>query len=197
MRIPEQYKTSHDDIILSAMVQVFLSSTARDLSDCRTLAYQAIEGLAEYHCVGKHGSELATMVVQAIHNWESSPAEHYLVRVTALKSGATRDIRLPFLRLGRNPESEVPISDDPDVSWDHGVVFQHAGEFFYRHLGQTNPAWITAGDRQIVTPPCEKHEIMLQARNKVRVGTTEFGIDVVISGGRPKLIPANKQDHDG
>src|SRR2546421_7829816 len=33
------------------MVQVFLSSTARDLSECRTQAYHAIEGLAGYHCV--------------------------------------------------------------------------------------------------------------------------------------------------
>src|SRR4051794_9904582 len=33
------------------MVQVFLSSTARDVSECRTLAYRAIEGLAGYHCV--------------------------------------------------------------------------------------------------------------------------------------------------
>ncbi len=107
------------------------------------------------------------------------------------------ELRRPFLRLGRNPESEIPISDDPDVSWDHGVIFQHAGEFFYRHLSQTNPAWITAGDRQVITPACERHEVMLQARNKVRVGTTEFAVDVVMSGGRPKLIPTNKQDQDG
>src|SRR4051794_11068003 len=33
------------------MVEVFLSSTARDLSECRTGVYRAIEGLAGYHCV--------------------------------------------------------------------------------------------------------------------------------------------------
>ena len=33
------------------MVNVFLSSTARDLSECREAAYRAIEGLQGYHCM--------------------------------------------------------------------------------------------------------------------------------------------------
>jgi uncharacterized protein DUF4062/FHA domain-containing protein len=278
------------------MVQVFLSSTARDLSECRELAYHAIEGLAGYHCVRmedfgawdiasdelcgqrvaacdlfvilagplygstlesgksytereydiaeslniprlcfltsddflipaalsesasnrrkqgalrrrlgdtrtfkrfKSASELATMVVQAVHNWEASPTEHSLVRVARGGSGGTREYRRPFLRLGRNPESEVSISDDPDVSWDHGVIFKHAGEFYYRHLSETNPAWITAGPRQVVLQPAEKQEVMLQARNEVRIGNSKLAVDVLVSGGKQKVVPTNKQDQDG
>lgn len=33
------------------MVNVFLSSTARDLSECREAVYKAVEGLQGYHCV--------------------------------------------------------------------------------------------------------------------------------------------------
>lgn len=33
------------------MINVFLSSTARDLSECREGAYRAIEGLQGYHCI--------------------------------------------------------------------------------------------------------------------------------------------------
>lgn len=33
------------------MIRVFLSSTSKDLSECRSLAYHAIEGLTGYHCV--------------------------------------------------------------------------------------------------------------------------------------------------
>lgn len=279
-----------------AMIQVFLSSTARDLSECRTLVYHAIEGLAGYHCIrmedfgaweivsdelcrqrvaacdlfvilagpsygttlksgtsyteeeyntaeslhiprlsflssddflipaglsespshrerqetfrrrlGAAGtfkrftscSELATMVVQAIHNWEGSPAEHSLVRIVRAGSDTTKEYRRPFLRLGRNPESEVPISDDPDVSWEHGVIFKHAGEFYYRHLSNTNPAWITAGQRQVVLQPSEQREVMLQARNEVRIGNSRLAVDVLVSGGKRKVIPTNKQDENG
>ncbi len=283
-------------MILGRMVQVFLSSTARDLSGCRALAYRAIEGLAGYHCVrmedfgawdiasdelctqrvaacdlfvilagsyygsvvesGKSYTEkeydtaqllqmpclcfltsddflvpaslsesasnrrkqdafrrriadtrsfkkfgncpdLATQVLQAIHNWESSPAEHSLVRITRKDSGDRREYRRPFLRLGRNPESEVAISGDPDVSWDHGVIFKHAGEFYYRHLSETNPAWITAGQRQVVLQPTEKREVMLQTSNEVRVGNSRLAVEVLISGGKQRIIPTNKQDQDG
>ena len=278
------------------MVQVFLSSTARDLSECRRLAYHAIEGLLGYHCVRmedfgawdiasdelciqrvgacdlfvilagplygsvvesgrsytereydtaeslnipclcflscddflipaalsetasnrrkqeafrrrlssaktfktfRNSSDLATMVVQAIHNWEGSPTEHSLVRVARSGSGLTREYRRPFLRLGRNPESEITISDDPDVSWDHGVIFKHAGEFYYRHLSETNPAWITSGSRQVVLPPSEKREVMLQAVNEVRVGNSRLAVEVLVSGGRQKVVPTNKQDESG
>ena len=283
-------------MILQTMVQVFLSSTARDLSECRTAVYLAIEGLAGYHCVRMedfgawdvasddlcsqrvaacdlfvilagsfYGStvgsgtsytekeydtaeslnipclcflttddflvpssvfepaanrrkqealrrrigeaktfkrfsgcaELATMVVQAIHNWESLPSEHSLVRVVRPGDGGTREYRRPFLRLGRNPESEVPITGDPDVSWDDGVIFKHAGEFYYRHLSETNPAWIIAGPRQVILQPSEKREVMLQARNEVRVGNCSLGVEVLVSGGKQKVVPTNKQDQDG
>lgn len=120
-----------------------------------------------------------------------------LVRVVRLRDGGTREYRRPFLRLGRNPESEVAIAGDPDVSWDHGVIFKHAGEFYYRHLSETNPAWITAGPRQVVLQPSEKREVMLQARNEVRIGNCNFAVEVLVSGGKQKVVPTNKQDQDG
>jgi hypothetical protein len=283
-------------MIRDAMLQVFLSSTARDLSECRTLVYHAIEGLAGYHCVrmedfgawdiasdelcrqrvavsdlfvilagplygstvqsGKSYTEqeydtaeslqiprlcfvtsddflipaslsespssrrkqevfrrrlgvdrtfkrftscsdLPALVLQAIHNWEAAPAEHSLVRVALVGSGAVKEYRRPFLRLGRNPDLEISISDDPDVSWEHGVIFKHAGEFYYRHLSQTNPAWITAGERQLILRPSEKQEAMLQARNEVRIGNTRLAIDVLVSSEKQRVVPTNKQDEDG
>jgi hypothetical protein len=279
------------------MIQVFLSSTARDLSECRAVTYRAIEGLAGYHCVRmedfgawdlvsgdlclrrvaecdlfiilagplygsisdtgksyteleydcaealnmaclsflstenflipaslvesatnrrkqeafrrrirdtktvtwfKNCADLATMVIQAIHNWESSPNEHSLLRVWRSDSPESfRDFRRPFLRLGRNPESEIQISSDLNVSWDHGAIYKHAGEFYYRHLSQTNPAWIAAGPRQIVLRPGEMQEVMLAARNEIKIGNTTLTVNVTLSGGRPKVVATNKQAENG
>jgi len=142
-------------------------------------------------------SELPTMVVQAIHNWETAPAEHSLVRVSRAGGSVAKEYRRPFLRLGRNPELEISISDDPDVSWEHGVIFKHAGAFYYRHLSQTNPAWISDGQRQLILQPSGGQEVMLQARNEVRIGNTRLAIEVLLSSGRQKVVPTNKQDQDG
>lgn len=278
------------------MIQVFLSSTAGDLAECRTLAYHAIEGLAGYHCVRMedfgawdvspdelceqrvadcdllvilagplYGSALAsgtsftereydvarslglpclcflasegflipadrsepawrrrkqeafrrrlsedgtfklftnctglpTMVLQSIHNWEASPIEHSLVRITREGSTETHEYRRPFLRLGRNPESEVSISDDARISWDHGVIFKHAGDFYYRHLSDVNPAWVTAGTRQVMLKPSERREVILQAHNEIRIGNSRLLVDVRAAGGRSKTIPTAGQDDDG
>lgn len=277
------------------MIQVFLSSTAGDLAECRTLAYHAVEGLAGYHCVRMedfgawdvlpeelcelrvagcdllvllagplYGSTLAsgtsytereydvarslglpclcflasddflipadrsepawrrrkqqafrrrlsengtlkrftnctglpTLVVQSIHNWEASPIEHSLVRITREGSADTHEYRRPFLRLGRNPESEVSISDDARISWDHGVIFKHAGDFYYRHLSAVNPAWVTAGTRQVMLQPSERDEVILQARNVIRIGDSRLVVDVLARGGRSKTVPTDKQDND-
>src|SRR5437588_247991 len=188
------------------MLRVFLSSTGRDLHKCRSLVYQAVEGLDGYHCVRmedfgawneapadlcrrrvaecdlfvilagplygtivpggpsytefeydiaqetqkpclifltseaflipanlvepvttkrkqdvfrkKIGSRVQAMfstctelpgkVLQAIHNWETTPAEHSVIRIHPISpNGDAREFRRPFLRFGRNPEAEL------------------------------------------------------------------------------------------
>src|SRR5262245_51256998 len=87
-------------------------------------------------------ADVATKVVQAIRNWEASPAEHSIVRVQRVGTEDAREFRRPFLRFGRNPDVEVPVVDDPEVSWEHGMAFKHAGQLFYRHLSATNNSWL-------------------------------------------------------
>jgi hypothetical protein len=140
---------------------------------------------------------LPTMVVQSIHNWEASPIEHSLVRITRKGSTETHEYRRPFLRLGRNPESEISISDDTHISWDHGVIFKHAGDFYYRHLSAVNPAWVTTGTRQVMLQPSGRGEVILQACNEIRIGDSRLLVDVLArGGGRSKTVPTDKQDDD-
>lgn len=276
------------------MLRVFLSSTAKDLSECRDIVYQAIEGLEGYHCVRMedfgawdqtpselcrrrvvecdlfvllagplYGSlgplgvsyteaeyesaqqagkpclvfltereflipasiaesstlrrkqeafrrkvsdrvratfanchEAAVKVVQAIRNWELSPAEHSIIRIWRSQSLAIqpKEFRRPFLRFGRNPEAEVPIVDDPDVSWEHGMIFKHAGQFYYRHLSSTNPSRVSTETRQILLIPGRQQEVALGYQNHIQLGRTTLSIEIALGTLTEKLVPTNKQD---
>lgn len=276
------------------MVEVFLSSTAKELATCRESAYRAIEGLEGYHCVrmedfgardeppdelcrrrvatcdlfvilvgisygsvgptgisytemeyetalaaGRpclvfltmselpipavvaepdalqrkqqefrerlHGSErttasfrdcseLSTGVVQAIRNWEATPLEHSVIRVRRDGDGQARDYRRPFLRFGRNPEIEVAIVGDPEVSWEHGMVFKHAGRFSYRHLSRTNRTWLTVDGRSVMLRPGERREVVLGAHTELRMGSTTLRVEIALPLARQPYVPTDPQD---
>lgn len=276
------------------MLRVFLSSTGRDLHECRRLAYQAIEGLDGYHCIrmedfgawdetpaelchrrvsecdlfvivagplygsmGPDGlsyteseydvaqvtgkpcfvflttedflipaniaeslisqrkqeafrkkisqrvraafstcAELPLKVIQAIRNWEASPSEHSIIRIQRVGDAETKAFRRPFLRFGRNPEVEVSVLSDPDVSWEHGMIFKHAGQFYYRHLSKVNPTWLNTEIRKALLRPGDQQEIPLGINNQLRIGNTTFDVHVAASPERSKAIPTNKQEYE-
>ena len=274
------------------MIRVFLSSTAKDLSECRASAYRAIEGLEGYHCVrmedfgardeppdelcrrrvascdlfvilagplyGSTGAagvsyteeeydtackankpcliflttddflipasvaesvaarrrqnalrkrlagrvratfsdyaELSAKVVQAIRNWEALPAEHSIIRIRRDNLPDYREFRRPFLRFGRNPEIEMPILGDPDVSWEHGMAFKHDGQFYYRHLSRTNNTWLTSQLRSIVLRPGNQQEVPLSAQNQLRIGHTTLHVEIALAVEQRKVVPTSEQD---
>jgi hypothetical protein len=275
------------------VIRVFLSSTAKDLSECRAYTYRAIEGLEGYHCVrmedfgawdetpeelcrrrvascdlfvilagplyGSIGAagisyteeeydtarkaskpcliflttddflipasaaesvtarrkqdalrkrlagfvrasfsnctELPEKVLQAISNWEAVPAEHSIIRIRRDDSRPDyREFRRPFLRFGRNPEIEVPILGDPDVSWEHGMAFKHDGQFYYRHLSRTNNTWLTSQLRSIMLRPGDQQEVPLSAQTQLRMGNTTLQIEIALAAEQRKVVPTNKQD---
>lgn len=275
------------------MLRVFLSSTGRDLHKCRSLVYQAVEGLDGYHCVRmedfgawneapadlcrrrvaecdlfvilagplygtivpggpsytefeydiaqetqkpclifltseaflipanlvepvttkrkqdvfrkKIGSRVQAMfstctelpgkVLQAIHNWETTPAEHSVIRIHPISpNGDAREFRRPFLRFGRNPEAEVLIKNDPTVSWEHGMMFKHEGRFYYRHLSAINATRLTTDDRKILLRPGDQEEICLGSRNELRIGNTTLEVDVILSVNQPKCVPTDPEE---
>lgn len=49
--LPRGYTVVFNRIFGSTMKTIFLSSTSRDLEECRDAAYRSIEGLRGYHCV--------------------------------------------------------------------------------------------------------------------------------------------------
>jgi hypothetical protein len=143
-------------------------------------------------------NELSTKVVQAIRNWEASPAEHSIIRIRQAgpSHGKIREFRRPFLRFGRNPEAEIAITNDPDVSWEHGMLFKHEGQFYYRHMSGTNATWLTTDTCKALLRPGDQQEIRLGLQNQLRIGNTTFDVDVILSAERLKLMPTNKQEHE-
>jgi hypothetical protein len=138
--------------------------------------------------------ELSTKVVQAIRNWEASPVEHSIVRVRRDGAKEALEFRRPFLRFGRDPDIEVAVLDDSQVSRAHGMVFKHAGLFYYRHLSRTNVSCLTTGERDVMLRPDDQQEVALGARNQLRIGNTTLHIEVMLFQQPGQFVATDKQD---
>ncbi|MGZ3406459.1 MAG: sigma 54-interacting transcriptional regulator [Polyangia bacterium] len=64
------------------------------------------------------------------------------------KAGATFELDLPLLTLGRAPSNQVVLSDY-HLSGEHGQIFREDDRYIYRDLRSTNGSRIKRGEQQI------------------------------------------------
>jgi hypothetical protein len=143
-------------------------------------------------------AELATRVVQAIRNWESSrlierPLAGAVLRLR--REGVTSEpleFSDPFVSIGRGPQNLVRL-EDPDVSWEHGQIVFERGTYHYRHLSETNPTVIVRRGKEIALEPGEKATTMLQTQDRLNVGSSTFIVEFNLMDVDDDYVPTTKR----
>src|SRR5574340_1395529 len=67
--------------------------------------------------------------------------------VKGAQSGARFECDEEVITLGRGPSNRITLQD-PVVSWQHGQITLHDGQYIYRDLNSTNGSLIARGSRR-------------------------------------------------
>src|SRR3954469_12025562 len=84
------------------------------------------------------------------------------------KAGATFELDLPLLTLGRAPSNQVVLSDY-HLSGEHGQIFREDDRYIYRDLKSTNGSRVKRGDQQINLDD-GTHETILNDGDELMLG---------------------------
>jgi hypothetical protein len=148
--------------------------------------------------------ELAARVIQALRNWEIRlPQERpptaqeprstlRLRRLDGPKIGEPAQYHDEFVSIGRSPENTIVI-EDPEVSWEHGQIIRMKGQYYYRHLSQTNGTFILRRGHQLKLRPGNRDEVVLHNQDQISLGGLTFSIDFDLIGGAPPYIGTKKR----
>jgi len=148
--------------------------------------------------------EVAVLVVQAIRNWEASLAggstggNRSMVRIRRLKPQAESkwlESAEAVITIGRSPESFVRI-DDPEVSWEHGQILRMKGQYYYRHLSDTNPTVIERRGAQILMKKGRKIEAILYNQDRLTMGNAGILVAYDLIGVDDGYIPTAKRPEE-
>ena len=86
------------------------------------------------------------------------------------QSGQRFECDEEVITLGRGPSNRITV-EDPVVSWQHGQITLHDGQYIYRDLNSTNGSLIARGSRRWkldrVVP-----EMTLEPGDKIMLGST-------------------------
>ncbi len=84
------------------------------------------------------------------------------------KAGATFELDLPLLTLGRAPSNQVVLSDY-HLSGEHGQIFREDDRYIYRDLRSTNGSRVRRGEQQIALDD-GTHETLLSDGDELLLG---------------------------
>src|SRR5437868_7022503 len=84
------------------------------------------------------------------------------------KAGATFELDLPLLTLGRAPSNQVVLSDY-HLSGEHGQIFREDDRYIYRDLKSTNGSRVKRGEQQINLDD-GTHETILNDGDELMLG---------------------------
>jgi hypothetical protein len=123
--------------------------------------------------------QLANLVIQAIRNWEQEIGAASCVRlrrVAPIQDREPTEFKAYFVSIGRNPQSMFSIND-PEVSWDHGQIVFMRGQYYYRHVSQTNATKLFQRGVQKLLRPGSNEEVPLTNQDRLVIGSTTLAVE--------------------
>jgi hypothetical protein len=146
-----------------------------------------------------NAAELCAKVVAAIRNWEAATGgpslDNSLIRIRRQgpPQQGWREFRKAFIRLGRDPLSDVEIVDDDGVSWEHGCIMRVGDVFVYRHISKTNDTRIHGSCGERVLQPDEAAEVKLSQGDRLTIGDTTLEVEFKVrADNRPRVETRRK-----
>src|SRR6478752_6367980 len=85
------------------------------------------------------------------------------------KTGATFELDLPVLTLGRAPSNQVVLSDY-HLSGEHGQIFREDDRYIYRDLKSTNGSRLRRGDAELPLDG-DRWELPLEDNDVLELGS--------------------------
>ncbi len=85
------------------------------------------------------------------------------------KAGATFELDLPVLTIGRAPSNQVVLTDY-HLSGEHGQIFREDDRYIYRDLKSTNGSRVRRGDASIALDDGSAHETVLNDGDQLLLG---------------------------
>ena len=100
-----------------------------------------------------------------------------------------------IVTIGRAPYSTL-VCSERDVSWLHGEIFLQRGEYYYRHLSDTNPSILRRNGVEHFFRAGKKEELPLRNQDRLTIGNSTFIIEFdIISEDGGYITTFKKSDN--